>query len=341
MQDYKVVYDEKRIKEYGLLPSPPDARDFSYQAMKGVTQLPSMYFMDRLPIRDQGRFGTCVGYAASAIKDRQERVNHPGRNYETSPLYVYSECKRLDGIPNVEGTYPRTAMSVLLKQGISLESTMPYELMTEKFHFPSPSPTAHEEAKQFKVGAYARIHTLQEIKQAVFEDGPVMIGVTVTENFVECEKGGFIDLPQGYILGGHALDIDGWDDNMTHTYKNGVTRKGFFRVVNSWSESWGDRGYGFIPYDFVHYKTKDLGMSFFQEAWSSIDVIMPHQSAKEVIMWIGSSKALVDGQEVILDQEAVVDPRSERTLVPVRFLADAMGWKVEWNAVEKKITLRK
>jgi hypothetical protein len=80
-------------------------------------------------------------------------------------------------------------------------------------------------------------------------------------------------------------------------------------------------------------------MPFFMEAWSSVDVILPPKPASEVVLWIGSTRALVDGEEVQLDQPPEIDPRSNRTLVPLRFLAEVLGWKVVWNEGERKITL--
>ena len=62
-----------------------------------------------------------------------------------------------------------------------------------------------------------------------------------------------------------------------------------------------------------------MGMSFFDEAWTSVDVIMPNKNAEVVELWLNSTRAIVDGQEIQLEQPPVLEQGTERTLLPVRF----------------------
>ena len=43
-------------------------------------------------------------------------------------------------------------------------------------------------------------------------------------------------------VGGHALCIVGYDDNIAG---------GVFKIANSWGKEWGDSGYFYMPYDFI------------------------------------------------------------------------------------------
>jgi hypothetical protein len=56
---------------------------------------------------------------------------------------------------------------------------------------------------------------------------------------------------------------------------------------------------------------------------------------KKVRLKIGDLKASVDGRTVKLDQKAVII--NNRTMVPVRFVSEALGSKVEWDA--KNLTI--
>jgi C1A family cysteine protease len=42
------------------------------------------------------------------------------------------------------------------------------------------------------------------------------------------------------LVGGHALNLVGWNDNTNR-----------FIVQNSWNSAWGDKGYCYIPYDYI------------------------------------------------------------------------------------------
>lgn len=319
----------------GYQPSSIDDRDYLYSSISySTTKLPSYYFMDRIPINEQV-IGDCVGQSARSIKHLQEKKNHPTKNYDFAPDFVYSECKKIDGKPNQEGTDLRSAFKVLKDLGIARKGQYPD--LTVHNQRPQATQTAYQDAKQFIIGAYAQCTTLEDIKRAIFEQGAVMGGLLLCDNFLTPESGGFIDLPEGSIIGGHAIAFDGWDDAKTHKYKDGTVRKGFLRFINSWGEKFGDKGYGYLPYDYFYYKT-DLGMRFFQEAYSSVDVIMPDSSVKVMTMWLDSKKAIVNGKETILEV-APYASKEGRTMVPLRFMSENLGFSVAWDDKERRIDI--
>lgn len=327
--------------KFGAFKSPPDHRDYIYGQMIPLGAVPEIFLLDETPVvRDQGKYGTCVGQAAAGIKDWQETKNYR-RGVQTSPLFVYSECKKIDGIPDKEGTYPRDAMKVLKTLGVCKESVFPYELLTSSTP-PDTTPQAREEAKEFVIGAYAQVQTLAEIKQALTRSGPVMGALLVATSFLEPEPGGFVPMPEGSILGGHAIVVTGWDDTLKHTYKKPhmgkTTFQGFLRVRNSWGASWGDNGYCWIPYEFFSGRL-DIGAPYWMESWTSVDVVLPVPGARRIIIVPGKNFALVDGDKVQIDQPAVIDPKTSRTLIPLRFIAENMGWKVTWDG--KQVVMAK
>lgn len=322
--------------KFGALPSPPDYRDYMYRAIFSAEKLPAKFSRrsEMGPVRNQGQFGTCVGFAAAAVKDNQES-REAGQQVVTSPLYLYKRCKERDGIPNQEGTYPRTVMAVLKNLGVCTEGTMPYSEMSWPA-LPSVPTKADKEASQFKIGAYARITTMDEVKQAIVKDGPVLAAVLVCQSFMDAADG-IIPVPgsggtEDYIRGGHAIAVVGFDDNMK---AKGYT--GFFEIRNSWGPDWGDDGYGWIPYDFFNGATIDLGMRYWTESWSSVDIILPKPAAKEGCLWIGEDVAIVDGKEVKLDYPPFIVPEVGRTMVPLRFMAENFGYHVEWSESTRRI----
>ena len=54
---------------------------------------------------------------------------------------------------------------------------------------------------------------------------------------------------------------------------------------------------------------------------------------------IGSNVMEVDGRKVLLDQPAVIDKTTSRTLVPIRAISEALGAEVGWDDKTKTVTI--
>jgi hypothetical protein len=54
---------------------------------------------------------------------------------------------------------------------------------------------------------------------------------------------------------------------------------------------------------------------------------------------IGSNVMDVDGRKVLLDQPAVIDKTTSRTLVPIRAISEALGAEVGWDDKTKTVTI--
>ena len=82
-----------------------------------------------------------------------------------------------------------------------------------------------------------------------------MFGFTVFSSYRQAEdNGGKIPFPskKEEIDGGHAVLAVGYDDNLK--IKNDIDRnetRGAILIRNSWGTGWGEKGYGWLPYDYV------------------------------------------------------------------------------------------
>lgn len=74
-----------------------------------------------------------------------------------------------------------------------------------------------------------------------------------------------------------------------------------------------------------------------QQATTNLSVTVIDKTTTKITLWIGKKKAIVDDVEY----ELTVAPTivSGKTLVPVRFISEAFGAKVLWDAKEQKIEL--
>ena len=316
---------------FGAIPSPVDERDFKYSLMKEPVALPSEYSLPEWAVNNQNPYGSCVGQAASAIKDYQE-TKERRVDFDSSPLYVYSHCKKNDGLKEA-GTYPREAMKVLLKNGICTEKTFPHSLMTNDVKPPTPPAAADAEASAYRVASYAQVYSIQDIKQAIYQDGPVLAAFNWYQSMSSPESG-FIPMPYGNYLGGHAIAITGWHDfltrNYSQKYKGETMFTGFFRIRNSWGAAWGLGGYAWIPYKMITDTAVDVRP--LMEAWTTVDIVADKAETKrEIVITPGAEYAEVDGARVKLDQPAMLMQDTGRVMVPLRFVGEAFGWTVEWK----------
>jgi hypothetical protein len=73
------------------------------------------------------------------------------------------------------------------------------------------------------------------------------------------------------------------------------------------------------------------------QASADLVVNVSQQTTTNILLWVGKTTALVNGKETKLAVPPTIV--SGKTLVPVRFISEAFGAKVEWDAKEQRIDL--
>jgi len=58
---------------------------------------------------------------------------------------------------------------------------------------------------------------------------------------------------------------------------------------------------------------------------------------KQIVLRIGSTTAMVNGNPVVLDAPPTII--GGRTLVPIRFVSESLGAKVDWEGTQQRITI--
>ena len=77
------------------------------------------------------------------------------------------------------------------------------------------------------------------MKYSFFEGKEVMLGIYVTSDFLNSDEQALIAY-KGAIKGGHAVIMIGWDNSIK-----------CLKIMNSWGETWGDKGFLWLSYDYV------------------------------------------------------------------------------------------
>lgn len=215
-----------------ITPSPFDPRDWQYEARVASAvssiSLPKKFLCPHLtPVKDQGQRGTCVAMTLSCIKEYQESIDNPHMKGELmSPNSVYIYRTTSDG-----GMFCRNAMKILHEKGMCTEHLFPYSKDEEPKKIPKK---AVKEALNFRTKSYARIETIDGLKKALIEFGPVLIAFPYYNNgSAQFWKKPSVNANHD---GGHAVAVVGWD------------KKGFI-IRNSWGEKWNGDGHVVYPYE--------------------------------------------------------------------------------------------
>lgn len=308
----------------GCLPSPHDSRDYKINKFFA----PQLTFPDeyRIPeyideVYDQGYVGSCVAFSLKTIKEYQElRERKVWEKYSAGFIYL-NRFKRDDGRGSHqhthfgEGMYPRDALKSLQLDGVCKHELFPYNV---SFYYYEKYPIPYEafaQAKPQRIAYYFAVDTVEEIKTALMQNGAVLFCIPVYENFYNTGKDGIVPIPSGNIKGYHAMVVVGWrKDNR-------------WIVQNSWGKEWGDNGYCYYRFDYPK-----------SEAWGITDAQIKDQIIE---LWVGKKDVKMNGVLIQnkLDQPPIVDNKTNRTLVPLRAVAELFGKTVIYHPEDKRIEI--
>jgi len=193
---------------------------------------------------DQGQQGSCVAWATGyALKSYQEGVEM-GWSLDTtdhlfSPAFIYNQVNGgQDG-----GSQIFDALDLIINQGAATWNLMPY---TDQDFRNQPSAAVQAEAAKFKGLKRYTLSTLSDLKGALAQRKPVVLGIEVFDQFYNLRGTDSVyNSDQGSNTGQHgrhAVTAVGYDNER---YGGAV------KVINSWSTSWGDSGFFWMPYDFL------------------------------------------------------------------------------------------
>jgi hypothetical protein len=231
--------------------SPLDSRDYYLKSIN-VNKLQSSVDLSNWcsPVGDQGSVGSCTAFATSGLMEYfyNKNVSSGGCPLFSEKFIYYATRVDVEGWPANEdsGCYLRDALKCVNKYGSSLESKFPYLLSGQVNcdYAQCPPPSVYTDALQYKVSQYLSVNSLNtqqgviNLKTLLSNGSAFVGGIVCYSNFLNSVKG-VIPMPSGQVIGGHAILFVGYDDS-----------KSLFKFKNSWGKSWGDNGYGYLPYAY-------------------------------------------------------------------------------------------
>ena len=276
----------------GWLAPRPDLRDYTSASKQVVSfnrklKLPSLTSDVRpsdlgpsdlrewcSPVEDQLDLGSCTAHAAAGIVEYFERRAF-GKHIDASRLFLYKTTRNLMQVTGDTGAWLRETMGALVLCGVPDEKYWPYRV---KDFDREPGGFVYALAENYSTVKYfchdpqgaeqPAPEVLSSVKKYLDAGIPSMFGFWGFESFEESDRPGDIPYPgKGEkAQWGHAVAAVGYDDERVITnLKCRTETKGALLIRNSWGSSWGDGGYGWLPYEYVHNR---LALDF----WSIIDM---------------------------------------------------------------------
>lgn len=264
----------------GWLPPLPDLRDYTHDSPDIAAMAKTLKIGGKItslkaipgavdlrpwcsPIEDQKNLGSCTANAAVGVVEYFQRRAF-GLHINGSRLFVYKVTRNLMGVTGDTGAWLRNTMGALAMGGVPPERYWPYAVADfdkEPPAFVYAVGDNYEALKYFchdPAGAnLSGDAVLASVKAYAAAGVPSMFGFFGFPSFDKCDVKGGIPYPCAGEKAewGHAIVVVGYDDaKKIKNTKCNKTSTGALLIRNSWGTAWGDKGYGWLPYDYVKNK---------------------------------------------------------------------------------------
>ncbi len=269
-----ILPETNQIVGTGWLPPKPDLRDYTLNKkaikefnkklgigegkMKAATSVDLRKWCS--PVENQGSIGSCTAHAGVGIVEYYEKRAFD-KHLEASRLFLYKTTRNLMQVTGDEGGWLRCTMGALLLCGVPSEKYWPYNVDDYDVE---PDAFVYSVANNYQALKYfshdpqgAKVpfpEVLVSVKQYLEAGIPSMFGFWGFPSFDKSDTKGGIPYPGDGESAewGHAIVAVGYDDakKIKNTNNSKITT-GALLIRNSWGKEWGDKGYGWMPYDYV------------------------------------------------------------------------------------------
>lgn len=232
-----------------------------YDALAQGKTLRPLFEKYGIDVKDQEKRGTCSIFTLVGIIEF-ERANILGEKIALSPEYLNWAANKVEGV-NADGSYFHFAIEGMSRYGICADDYMPYA--TRFSGKAEPSKAAKQDAETRKTGNQIWIkewnptngvtdEQLHRIREEIDNEHPVAIGFRWPKEDVEnkyLSSGELVVVDEDDVFDGHSVLIVGYANDEK------CPGGGYLIFRNSYGVSFGNGGYGRIPYAYAKLYAND------------------------------------------------------------------------------------
>lgn len=246
-----------KLHNSGLLPTPPDDRDFKLGAittLPPLSDIPDNFMLDGIEIKDQKHTDFCTQFAACGMSELQEGVR-------LSPEWSFARTKAITGDVDGDGENIRTAIATHVKIGANEAKDVPFSVKNKSRDFlarienypPELEKKAFKHMKQSYVKVEGQYDAFDDIRATLWKYREERRGV-----IMGCKFGWDSD---DKILA--TIPLDGGGHCMYYCGAKKIDGTQYLVLAQSYGKDAGDNGYHYMSREVVNHFYDKYGAYMF------------------------------------------------------------------------------